>query len=255
MNIGFLGFGNIAKSAYQGLTNKKIKIIEQIYATSLNYSQLKEEAKTLKIKPCKDNKELVEACDLIFLCVKPKQVKHVLKELDLKDKIIISFVAGLLNDDLEELIPETHHISVIPNTAMSVNKSVLLVENKSTLTQEQEKTVTKLLSKLGMIEYVDKEEMDIATAIAGCGPAFVAMFIEALGDAGCRFGLARETSYRLASQMMEGTARMALDTKAHPGQLKDAVCSPNGSTIRGVCELEEEGFRGAIIEAISEIMD
>ena len=115
--------------------------------------------------------------------------------------------------------------------------------------------VNKIFKHLGSVEIVNKQQMDIATIIAGCAPAFVAMFIEALGDAGCRFGLDRQTSYRLAAKMMEGTGKMAHTTNKHPGQLKDAVCSPNGSTIKGVCELEEEGFRGAIIEAVAEIMD
>ena len=255
MKIGFLGFGNIAKAALAGLQNKKIKNIEQFYASSTHYLTLKEEAKQYNIIACKTNEELIKNSDIIFLCVKPKQVEDVLENEDLENKVIISFVAGLYCDDLEKIIPNTHHISVIPNTAMSVNSGVLLTEDKDTLTISQYKTVEKLLNKLGSMEIINKEQMGIATVIAGCAPAFVAMFIEALGDGACRFGLDRQTSYRLAAKMMEGTGKMASTLNVHPGILKDAVCSPNGSTIKGVCELEEEGFRGAIIEAISEIMD
>lgn len=255
MKIGFLGFGNIAKSAIQGINNKKIKNIEKIYVSSLDYSTCKEDAKKYDVTACKTNEELANNSDVIFLCVKPNQAKDVLKEVNLTNKILISFVAGLFCDDLNEMIDSCHHISVIPNTAMSVNKGVLLCEKEHTLDNKEYKIVTKLLEKIGSIEVVDKEQMSIATVIAGCAPAFVAMFIEALGDAGCRFGLDRKTSYRLASKMLEGTGKMAYVLDKHPGELKDAVCSPNGSTIKGVCELEDEGFRGAIIDAVSEIMD
>ena len=255
MNIGFLGFGNIAKAAVSGLTNKKIKTIDKIFVSGLNYSTVKKDAKVYEVTACKTNEELVNNSDIIFLCVKPNQAKKVLEEVNLTNKILISFVAGLFCNDLNEIVDSCHHISVIPNTAMSVNKGVLLCEKEHTLDNKEYKTVTKLLEKIGSIEVIDKEQMSIATILAGCAPAFVAMFIEALGDAGCRFGLDRKTSYRLASKMLEGTGKMAYVLDRHPGELKDAVCSPNGSTIKGVCELEDEGFRGAIIDAVSEIMD
>lgn len=253
MRIGFLGFGNIAQAMAQGLYNKKIK--DEIYASSLDYKTLVEDTKKYHIHPCKTNEELTENSDIIIVCVKPDQVKKVLKKLDLQNKIIISFAAGIFCEDLDEIIPDTHHITVIPNTAMSVNSGVLLAENVHTLDAQELKTVQKLLSKVGMVEFVETKKMDIATVIAGCGPAYVAMFIEALGDAGCKFGLDRATSYRLAAKMIEGSGKMSASLDKHPAQLKDAVCSPKGSTIRGVIALEKEGFRGAIIEAVEEVMD
>lgn len=255
MKIGFLGFGNIAKAAVEGLNNKKIKSIEEIYVSDLNETKLKEEAKKYHVCACKTNEELVNNSDVVFLCIKPKQVEDAIKDLNFEGKIVISFVAGLFFEKLNELIEDTAHISIIPNTAMSVNKGIFITEDQHSLTAAQYKTVNKILKHLGSIEIISKEQMDIATVIAGCAPAFVAMFIEALGDAACRFGLDRDTSYRLAAKMMEGTGKMAHVSNKHPGQLKDAVCSPNGSTIKGVCELEEEGFRGTIIEAVAEIMD
>lgn len=253
MRIGFLGFGNIAQAMAQGLSNKKLK--DELFASSLNYNTLVEDTKKYNIHPCKTNDELVDNSDIIIVCVKPDQVKKVLKKFNLENKIIISFAAGIFCKELDDIIPNTSHITVIPNTAMSVNSGVLLAENEHTLNPQDLKIVEKLLSKVGMVEFIETKKMDIATVIAGCGPAYVAMFIEALGDAGCRYGLDRETSYRLASKMMEGTGKMAYTTNKHPAQLKDAVCSPKGSTIRGVIALEKQGFRGAVIEAVDKVMD
>ena len=97
--------------------------------------------------------------------------------------------------------------------------------------------------------------MDIATTIAGCTPAYTAMYLEALGDAACKYGLSREVGYRLVAKMLEGTGKMALESGKHPGELKDAVCSPKGTTIKGVAALEKRGFRGTVIKAIDKVMD
>ena len=255
MNIGLLGFGNIAQAFAMGLSKKKNAKIEHIYASDIRMTSLKKQAEALKVEVCFSNEELVEKSDLLFICIKPDQVKKALKPLNLENKIIVSFAAGIFFEDLEEIIPDTHHITMIPNTAMSVTEGIFVAENEHSLDAQQLKTISQVLSKIGMIEFVDTKKMDIATVVAGCAPAFTAMFIEALADGACRYGLDRQTSYRLASKMVEGTGKMANIRQVHPGVLKDEVCSPKGSTIKGVTELEKEGFRGAIIEAIDEIMD
>ena len=254
MKIGFIGFGNIAQAMAQGLIEKHENITQQMYASSYNYEKLVRNTAKYGIHPCKTNQETVDNCDLVFICVKPYQVKDVLSELSLENKIIVSLVGGKYNQDYEEIIPETHHIACLPNTAISVAEGVIVVEQTHTLTQEQLHTVHELLSTVAMLEYVETAKMNIATTISGCTPAYTAMYLEALGDAACKYGLTREVGYRLVAKMIEGTGKMARVTQKHPGILKDEVCSPKGTTIKGIASLEKDGFRGTIINAIGEVM-
>ena len=254
MKIGFIGFGNIAQAMVQGLTLVNTNISQNIFASSYNYEKLLTNTNKYGIHACKTNTETVENSDLLFICVKPYQVKDVLSGLSLHNKIIISLVGGKYNQDYEEMIPHTNHIACIPNTAISVAEGVIVIEQTHTLTNEQLQIVHKLLSTVAMLEYVETSKMNIATTIAGCTPAYTAMYIEALHDAACKYGLTREASYRLVTKMLEGTGKMARVTKKHPGILKDEVCSPNGSTIKGIASLEKDGFRGTIIQAIDEVM-
>ena len=120
-------------------------------------------------------------------------------------------------------------------------------------TDEELEAFENLFGRIALIEWVDGKLLSTASSIAGCGPAFAAMFLESLGDAGVKHGLPRATAYRLAAQMMMGTAKLHLETGTHPGAMKDAVCSPGGTTIKGVAALEKDGFRGCVIDAIDAI--
>ena len=113
----------------------------------------------------------------------------------------------------------------------------------------------RLFAKLGLAEFADEKMMSAAGTLAGCGPAFAAMFIEALGDAAVKHGVARADAYRMASQMIVGTGKLQLASGQHPGAMKDAVCSPGGTTIIGVAALERKGFRSAVIDAIDAIQN
>ena len=136
---------------------------------------------------------------------------------------------------------------------MDTGKGVLVTEIDNTLTQEQAETFESLFSSISLIERVDTAHMGIGMCIAGCAPAFTDMYIEALGDAGVKYGLQRATVYRLAAKMVEGVGALYLANETHPGAMKDAVCSPGGTTIRGVASLEESAFRGAVIKAVDAI--
>ena len=144
-------------------------------------------------------------------------------------------------------------LSTIPNTPIAVGAGVIACEQRHSLTDEQLQTFENLFGRIALIEWVDGKLLSTASSIAGCGPAFAAMFLESLGDAGVKHGLPRATAYRLAAQMMMGTAKLHLETGTHPGAMKDAVCSPGGTTIKGVAALEKDGFRGCVIDAIDAI--
>ena len=173
----------------------------------------------------------------------------------LKGKIVISLAAGLYCDTLSKIIPQAHCVATAPNTPVSVCEGIFICEEENTLTEEEKSFVQELLENLGLFLWLDKDHMEIAGVIAGCSPAFVSMFMEALGDAGCKHGLTRSVVYKLIAQMLAGTGKMALKSGDHPGQMKDAVCSPGGLTIAGVAALEKNGFRFAVIDAIDQIQN
>ena len=135
----------------------------------------------------------------------------------------------------------------------AVGEGIIVCERRDSLSEAQRAAVEELLSHVGMLFRVDTPLLGVAGTVCGCGPAFVAMFIEALGDAAVKHGIPRADAYRMASRMLAGTARLQLETDRHPGAMKDDVCSPGGTTIVGVAELERRGFRAAVIDAVDAI--
>ena len=170
---------------------------------------------------------------------------------ELAGKAVVSVAAGLLFDFYEDLLGAgSHHLSTIPNTPIAVGCGVIACEQKHSLATDEWETFTGLFDGIALIEPVAGHLLSTASAVAGCGPAFAAMFLESLADGGVKNGLPRATAYRLAAQMMAGTAQLHLATGTHPGAMKDAVCSPGGTTIKGVAALEAAGLRNALISAV-----
>ena len=185
--------------------------------------------------------------------MKPYLVGEVLSPVReaLREKAVISVAAGLLFDFYEDLLGEgSRHLSTIPNTPIAIGKGVISCEERHTLNVDEWETFVGLFSPIALIEVLPGHLLSVASALAGCGPAFAAMFLEALADGGVKNGLPRQTAYRLAAQMMAGTAELHLATGTHPGAMKDAVCSPGGTTIKGVAALEDAGMRGAVMRAV-----
>lgn len=148
------------------------------------------------------------------------------------------------NDQLEAIIPGTSHLSVVPNLPIGVGAGVLVVEQSHTLDYEQMALVRSLFDPIALLETVDTAHMSIAGIVSSCAPAFTAVYVEATADAGVKYGLRRDTAYRLAAKMVEGTGAQIIEEDMTPSALKDGVCSPGGATIKGVVALEHEGFRG-----------
>ena len=135
-----------------------------------------------------------------------------------------------------------------------VGEGVMLFEKENSLNAGELKEIKNLFSSLGIIEELPANLMGIGGAISGCGPAFMDLIIEAYADAAVKYGISRQTAYKIVSQTMLGSAKLQLETGVHPGALKDAVCSPGGTTIRGVDSLEKNGLRGICISSIDAIM-
>ena len=164
--------------------------------------------------------------------------------------MLASMAAGLDARRIQEMAGGAYPvICLMPNTPVAVGAGVVQYYGVDA-TEEELSDFQNLLSAAGMIDRVDPERLNAASAVSGCGPAFCAMFIEALADGSVACGLPRDKALAYAAKMAEGTARLMLENHAHPGQLKDGVCSPGGTTIQGVRTLEDRGFRSAVIEAV-----
>ena len=256
LKIGFIGFGNMGQAIATGLIDKETVQGNQIYACAKNWGKLCANTQAKGMNPCKTAKEVVDNSDMVIIAVKPYMIEEVLSPIkaELQHKIVISIAANFPFAKYEEiLLPNTHHLSTIPNTPVAIGEGIFICENTHSLTDEEVKLFTKVFSTISIVQFVETHQLSVGGTVAGCGPAFASMFIEALGDAGVKHGLTREVAYKLASQMIIGTGKLQIATKKHPAMMKDAVCSPGGTTIIGVSTLERKGFRSAVIDAIDSI--
>lgn len=256
MNIGFIGFGNMAQALARGFVHTGTLQPGQIGASARDRAKLQRNTEPYGFRAFDTSAEVVAFADVVFIAVKPYQVGAVVEPVKklLARKIVVSVAAGVTFDDYERmLLPGTAHLSTVPNTPVAVGEGIIACERRHSLSDAQWREVEALLSGLGMVLPVDTPLLGLVGTVCGCGPAFVAMFIEALADAAVKHGIARADAYRMVSQMIVGTGRLQLATGQHPGAMKDAVCSPGGTTIVGVAELERKGFRGAVIDAIDAI--
>lgn len=257
--IGFIGMGNMAQAIAAGFVAAKKLAAENIFAFAPNQEKLKNNAAKIGFVPCASNKEVVEKCDTVFIACKPYQIEDVLSEvrMSLDGKALVSIAAGWTFDSFAKIIsPQFVHIQcVMPNTPSRIGQGVILFEQKNSLADAELNELKNLFAALGLVETVPTNLMGIGGAVSGCGPAFMDLIIEAYADAAVKYGIGREQAYRLVSQTMAGSALLQLKTGEHPGVLKDAVCSPGGTTIRGVGALEKAGLRAACIASIDAVMD
>ena len=209
------------------------------------------------MESCSSLKEVSQKSDMIFMACKPYQIEDVLKELgdEICGKAVVSVAAGWNYQRYRSALPADARIQfIMPNTPAAVGEGVFLAEEENDLMEEERNFLFELLTAVGMVKELPSRLMDAAMAISGCGPAFMDMIIEALGDAGVKNGLQRKDAYELACFTMVGSARLKMETGLHPGELKDNVCSPAGTTIKGVASLDESGIRYAFIKAIDEVL-
>ena len=191
----------------------------------------------------------------VFLGVKPQMFAGVAKKLAGNiagsDAIFVSMLAGTSLDRLAELLGgEKKIIRIMPNTPCAVGKGLTLVSVNSRVTAAELADFKALMSASGLLDDLPEHLIDAGSAVSGCGPAYAYMLMEALADGAVKCGVPRAKAIRYAAQMLLGSAELVLESGQHPGALKDAVCSPGGSTIAGVAALEDRGFRGAAIAAV-----
>lgn len=191
----------------------------------------------------------------VFWGVKPQMFAGVAaklaEDIAASDAVFVSMLAGVSLDRLAEMLGgEKKIIRIMPNTPSAVGQGLMLVSANDRVTAEELAAFKALMAESGLLDDLPEHLIDAASAVSGCGPAWAYQFIEALADGGVAAGLPRAKAQEYAAQMLLGSARMVLETGKHPGELKDAVCSPGGSTIQGVRLLEERAFRGAVTDAV-----
>lgn len=256
MKLGFIGCGNMAKAIIQGIVSKELVAPEDILASNTTQEHADATRELLKIKTTTDNTQVAGESNIVFLCVKPQQYEAVIDEIkdDLHERqIVVSIAPGKTLAWLEEKLERPVKIvRAMPNTPAVVGEGITTFCAGDLLDEEDVKIVKELLGSFGVALELKESMMDAASAVGGSTPAYAYMFIEALADGGVAEGLPRDKALTIAAQAVLGSAKMVLESGKHPGQLKDEVCSPGGSTIAGVQELECGAFRGTTMTAIRE---
>ena len=252
--IGFIGTGNMGGALAAAAANSGL--CRRLYLANRTRSKAEALASSLGGAIVSDNLTIAKECELIFLCVKPQQMPGVLNEVKaaLKSRedrfIIVSVATGLTVSTLYEMLGKEYPlIRIMPNTPIKTGEGILLYCSSGCRDEEISAFVS-LMNGTGLVDKTDESLMDAASAVAGCGPAFAYIFIEALADGAVACGLPHAKALAYAAKMLEGSAKLALESGKHPGELKDEVCSPAGSTIQGVKALEEHSFRAAAADAV-----
>ncbi|MCO8193337.1 pyrroline-5-carboxylate reductase [Anaerofustis sp. NSJ-163] len=254
LKIGFIGSGNMAQAIIGGMIDSNLVSKDNIYATAVSDKTINLVKEKYGVNTSKDNKDVVNKTDIIFLAVKPNVYKTVIDEIkDVVDenKLIVTIAAGQTIENIEDMFgKELRIIRTMPNTPALVGEGMGLITANKKATNEDVENVVKIFNSFGKSEIVEEALIDTAGSLSGCGPAYTYMYIEALADAAVESGVKRDLAYKLAAQMVLGSAKMVLESGEHPGALKDNVCSPGGTTIKGVNVLEKAGFRGVVIDAL-----
>lgn len=252
MKLGFIGAGNMGSAILQGILKSGLLSADEVAIADKQPSQTAKFA-SQGVRVMGGNKELVSACECVLLAIKPVYAGDVIREVhaELDGKFVISIIAGWTYDMLAAALPESaRFVRVMPNTPLAVGEGMSLISTLFRCNDDEFAFAKQIFSAAGKVAEVEDHVFVAATSINGCGPAFVYQFIEALADGGVRYGVPRAMAYELAAQTLVGAAKMVMETGEHPGKLKDAVCSPGGTTIEGVYALEKGGMRAAVMDAL-----
>lgn len=250
--IGFIGMGNMGFAILQGLL--KLYRPEDLLFTDVNQERMETVKKQTGVDFVESNAECANQSRIVVLAVKPQYYDAVLKNIKYAvkpEQIVISIAPGITIDSLVKKLGDGKRIvRAMPNTPALLGEGMTGVTyDHGLFTEEEEQEIRAFFQSFGRMEYVEERLMSAVVCASGSSPAYVYMFIEALADSAVRYGLPRDKAYEFAAQTVKGAAEMVLQTGKHPGELKDMVCSPAGTTIAGVAALEEYGFRNAVLKA------
>ncbi|TQD26645.1 pyrroline-5-carboxylate reductase [Methanolobus vulcani] len=254
--LGFIGTGKMGSALIKGICNAGLFSPSNVYASDLYEPSLDELKQNVGINVSTDNIDTVNNSDIIVLAIKPQIIKKVIAgikdDID-SDKLVISIAAGVKIADIEsEFNDGTRVIRVMPNIAATVAEAASAITQGSNASKEDAEDALEIFGAVGSAIQVTENLMDAVTGLSGSGPAYIFPVIEAMADGAVYEGLDRKSALVLAAQTILGAAKMALETETHPGELKDMVTSPAGTTIRGIKVLEEYGIRSAFMQAVIE---
>ena len=257
--IGFIGAGNMAGAIIGGIIKSNLVESQNVIAsakTMTNLNKLKDE---YNINVTLDAREVVKNSDIVFIAVKPNVYDSVLeevKELITEDKIIVTIAAGKTIESVENIIGcDKKVVRTMPNTPALVNEGMTALCPNKNINDDELNEIVSIFNSFGKCEIVKEGLIDAVIGVSGSSPAYVFMFIEALADGAVKAGMQREQAYKFAAQSVMGSAKMVLESEKHPGELKDMVCSPGGTTIEAVAVLEENNMRASIIKAVTAAVD
>jgi len=253
-NIGFIGAGKMGSALIEGILKAGIVKPENIGASDVYEPFLEGLETKFGIRVSPDNSEIVKESEILILAVKPQTLDSVLENLKAEitsEKLLISIAAGVPLSTYENALLEgTRVIRVMPNIAATVSEAASGISPGKNATPEDIKAALEIFSAVGTAVQVPESLMDAVTGLSGSGPAFIFPVIEAMADGAVLEGMDRKSALTLAAQTVLGAAKMALETGMHPGELKDMVTSPAGTTIEGIHALEEAGIRAAFMNAV-----
>ena len=250
--IGFIGMGNMGYAMLKGVLSIYDKA--DVIFSDANPKRVRQVYDETGVCFADSNAECANRARIVVLAVKPQFFPAVLKNIEhviTSEHIVISIAPGYSIEDLQKALGyEKRIVRAMPNTPALIGEGMTGVcYDETRFTAEEQKEIETFFSSFGKMELVPERLINAVVCASGSSPAYVYMFIEALADSAVKYGLPRDAAYRMAAQAVAGSARMVLETGKHPGELKDMVCSPGGTTIAGVSALEEHGFRSAIIKA------
>lgn len=254
MKIGFIGCGNMAKAMISGILKNGLASKADIYASDISETGRMAAKEQLGIQMTDSNLAVVANADVFVLSVKPQYYESVIEEIKdavKKDQIVVTIAPGkTLAWLLERFGKEVKIVRCMPNTPALVGAGMTAATPNEFVTKEELSQVISILDSFGKTEVVGEYLMDAVVSVSGSSPAYVYMMIEAMADGAVADGMPRDMAYKFAAQAVMGSAKMVLESGKHPGELKDMVCSPAGTTIEAVRTLEKEGFRSSVMEAM-----
>lgn len=255
MKIGFIGLGNMATAMIGGIIGKGIAAPEDVFGSNRSESGGERAKLSFGITLCANNSEVAEKAELLVLSVKPQFYEEVIREIRenvSENQIIISIAPGKSMEWIQEKFGKTLKIvRCMPNTPALIGEGCTGICANELVEEEEKDKILSIMSGFGKASFVPEGLMDAVVGVSGSSPAYVFMFIEAMGDAAVAAGMPRKQAYEFAAQSVYGSAKMMLETGKHPAELKDMVSSPGGTTIQAVRVLEEKGFRSAVMEAMA----
>lgn len=256
INIGFIGTGYMGTAMVEGIVKTAVIRPENVRVYDIDKAKTGALNSRLGVAASPSVEDVVEKSDVIILAVKPNVVKPVLESCRPglnREKILISIAAGIpLKTYTEAVGSDRKIIRAIPNTPAVIGEGMTLISFDKNINDSDLSTVKAILGCMSKVEILDEKLMSEVIALTSSSPAYVFMFIEAMADAAVLSGIPRNLAYKLAAQAVQGSARMVLETGKHPGELKDQVCSPAGTTIEAVKALEKNGFRYSVMNAMEE---